>query len=390
LIRLIGIGHLLDRLIACRPEARARPGSLMLSAGLVYYFNSTFTTEPAGDKWDRLRRKLCRRALNEDGEAVPVDRIQGTWFWADIVTNGAAPKVPTALGAPGDLLCSVFDVQTVEDLHLLVGAHGAVAAEPRAPGNPRRTNNRRPNNLTVQDVRVGAPVPRERFDLVARGVMLQPIFQDEPEPRGADLDPESDDEDDDREDHRSIDQIVEDMWTSMPYEVMAQSANERSATAPSYTLLSNAQILQTTTALFNRTDLRGVWDAAYFRVVTEKEWQAICWRLFPDKFFVPTADPFMHYPNMRYWNDWKKVRTRLSLGDVKIVRKELLKRFKTLLWVPRAESDRVWRTSLARKPRHLFRIPPGTANAVSLALNPHVYKESEHILEVGPLPALED
>jgi hypothetical protein len=140
------------------------------------------------------------------------------------------------------------------------------------------------------------------------------------------------------------DLILSKIWRQFPHDIMAQAPNKQSATEGSYLLLDVAERCYASHIDFQKQDLTGVFEAVQARLVKPTEWTGKIMKLyFPVKGFVAKAR-VQNFPKCLYYNMWASLMNRVPDRQEGIVRNELKKKFEGLMWLPYAETDRMWST----------------------------------------------
>ncbi|KAH8069441.1 hypothetical protein BXZ70DRAFT_903075 [Cristinia sonorae] len=159
----------------------------------------------------------------------------------------------------------------------------------------------------------------------------------------------SDGESDDGEDipplgeNDNIDAIVESIWVQMAFDIMYVSPNPKDHRKPAYVLLDQEARTSTTPATFQRSDLTGIFRSVLYRELTSSQWETVVF----DSFFPLPNSAALKRQGFRaasYYKKWHHLMARLRRRDIVVVRNELRRQFRTLLWVPHPDTDRMWRT----------------------------------------------
>ena len=201
------------------------------------------------------------------------------------------------------------------------------------PRNPQRARNRTQKRHKVLE---DAP---QVFNLERQGHLLPPTPRD----LGSDIE-ESDSDDSSNEDvPRGLDRMLDCLLASFWIDILEMSSNQKKATGSCYLVDDLDQDAQKKAdiMIYQNRNLAGV-----FRYIASKrEWRNNFDILWPDQEKIRRGK-VQNYGNMGYykaWNEWTRRSMAQAVTDAK---EELWTIFRTVYWLPYAQSDRVWDSCL--------------------------------------------
>jgi hypothetical protein len=378
-------------LAQCELKYRADEATGALCAVIIFMLNSMFRRESTHRNMVHLRDSAGRHVyeeddpmgLNENSPSVAVEERHGAYFLADVLIrddegNGRdrAPQLPyTSMREIGrDVWLSLLGVSSYSNFQAFFPGVGRPAARQR---NPTRTKNRsqgqtidvdigeghrpraEPRGIRLPDVILGV---RRQHANTQPGLGGAPALQRQVDWHNQDVEAAAEE---------PAASVVEHILRQMPVDVIGCAANGYNAVLGSHVLLDQSLRGEQTLELFQSLDLRGVFDKARVLYMDQRQWQQQFDRYFPRKGWVQPVT-LMHFPGLRYFNKWNNfLANNLNVLHAEQVRKEVKKVFDTLLWVPAAESDRLW-TTRARPIgcKKAFAVPPNLQGpAVQIAVN---------------------
>ena len=170
------------------------------------------------------------------------------------------------------------------------------------------------------------------FNVETRGVQLLPRARDE----GSDLE----DQDEDTEDEEGIDAQLTNLWRQFIKDVLQTVPNRSRGDEDGYCRL-DAEERVVGEDLFKNLCLSDFFNDCQWRVGDQGEWDTVFDHLFPVK---DKARRVQNYNASHYYSKWQDIRRRAEKRSLDTIRKALKTKFKTLLWFPFAQADRIWPT----------------------------------------------
>jgi hypothetical protein len=377
--RLAAIHYVLQDMQASSNSFRSFIPSLTLGALMVYLLDSLFHRPVDGKAELNLLESCCVQVESEPNsdssgsddnwDLVPLMYDQGLYFAADIIQDKFFRLATTACNTMDrDYLSKLYRVNSIEELQqeFLVSQ----AMLPKSASNHTRIPNRRTHTMNVQYLQDETnPPPDINFGLHDRGVELRHVIR----PQGRDVDENSDIDLAEDGTQGNIDDILNDILRQFPYDIFSKGPNHKSSSSGSYLIMQKRDIETSTVDIFKSLDLSGIFETVQVRRVTPKFWdETLFKRFFPDKNVkAKPRGKLQGFPYLTYYTTWISVINRLNTQQVNIVRDSLLKEFSSLHWVPHAQTDRLWATSVM--PSAEWTTYPENATgkpAPQLAINP--------------------
>ena len=219
-----------------------------------------------------------------------------------------------------------------------------------------------------------------RFEMAAMGVQLRPL----PVAEGADVEEfegefraHSDDEQEE-----TVDQTLDRIWTSMPSDVMQLAPNPKNKRLPSHVLLTKEERLNVTWDMFKTLDLRKVFFAVQVRYGNREQWRKAVDLLLPPKGEVIHREGLQNYPNAVYFQSWIAMVPRLNSLAAERVRQEIYRRMEKVMWLPDAQTLRMWQTS--KRPQYIMH-PQGHQEACpAIIINERLRAKREERIRLSP------
>jgi hypothetical protein len=328
-----------------------------------------------------------------NSEVYGVVQTRGTYWLSDIVLDDTVWRVPVSEFLPSDeVLAKCYYENDIENLRDHFGAALNLRLHKERPRNLYRVNNR---TYITDDINYAVEannVERREvgFRLEQEGVRLQP----QPRARGRDVEEynaangggELDDIGNDGV--LGINEKLEDIWRQFPVDLLLNGPNTKSKSEPSHILMTEDERRRSTIDDFKTLDLRNKFHVAFVKHVGPDEWNnALFKRFFPGKDKIHYKGDSQNYALCRYYTKWMNLIAKLTSSDVARVHKALQDEFKTLLWLPYAQSDRIWKTNKRALTLGLTPYgPPGyTKPRVYLAVNIYA-TTTQDILRFSPTP----
>ncbi|KAF9447920.1 hypothetical protein P691DRAFT_781765 [Macrolepiota fuliginosa MF-IS2] len=197
----------------------------------------------------------------------------------------------------------------------------------------------------------------------ARYLPLYVNFTGEPEPnlfnfgnRGRSLPSPAPDDGSDLEDRPShlleggpqtIDDELSMLWRQFVSDLTSKSPNQRGITNPSYLKLNNVERQSGSEDPYKTLHLSDVFTAVHYKTASREEWlRSFDW-LFP-KSGQPTSTAVQNYRQSPYYKQWADLaeRTRSNPKLFKEIRDGMWERIRTWTWMPNAQVDKMWPTSV--------------------------------------------
>jgi hypothetical protein len=347
--RLAALHNVIEGLMNAPAAARSMPPSLMLGSICIYMLNALIYRPAEGKAYENLLECSCQHAtvVNDDyedipedlGDARPVMYDRGLYFVSDVIFD-VAPRLPATRIMDHNLLASLygFPFETFQEVF-----HVAGAREP-AKANSSRMSNRRKTTTDVEHVcDDGDRNSWHTFHLADRGIALQPTMAMKgPDVDFMDVDDESDVDEEQRD--NTLDALLQRCWRQFPYDVFQVSPNKVKRSEGRYVILSRSDLDNVSHDVFKSLDLSAVFDHVQARYCDAGFWgDTIFSRYFPPPEYVQPSG-LQNFRQTKYYNTWNSIMARLSKTDAHRVRKELLKEFNKLMWLPFPGSDRMWQT----------------------------------------------
>ncbi|TFK59274.1 hypothetical protein BDN72DRAFT_746915, partial [Pluteus cervinus] len=134
------------------------------------------------------------------------------------------------------------------------------------------------------------------------------------------------------------------VWRQFLFDVINKVSNKRSASAPSYCRLSQADRTSVTENTYQDRRLSNIFFDCQWRYAEGKEWSNNFDRLWPKK-DAQLRGKVQNYLQMNYYTMWSRLKELAKTEErVEQLRKQIKKRYNKLYWMPLAASDRIWVT----------------------------------------------
>jgi hypothetical protein len=286
-------------------------------------------------------------AVNGDDEDIPEDLEdvrpvmydRGLYFVSDVIFD-VAPRLPATRVMDHDLLASLygFPFETFQEIFHIAGARQPAKA------NSSRMSNRRKTTTDVEYVCDDDDRNDwHTFHLADQGVVLQPTMA----MTGPDVDfMDVDDENTVHEEQgdNTLDSLLQRCWRQFPYDIFQVSPNKVTRSEGRYILLSRSELDNVNHDVFKSLDLSTVFENVQARHCDANFWgETIFRRYFPPPEYVQPSS-LQNFRQTKYYKLWNSIMARLSKTGAHRVRKEMLKEFNKLMWLPFPGSDRMWQT----------------------------------------------
>jgi len=161
-------------------------------------------------------------------------------------------------------------------------------------------------------------------------------------------------------DVEDIDTEISQLWRQFVMDLTCKSPNQRGSTNPSYLKLNEVQRRTGSEAPYHNNRFDEIFTAVYYKDASEKEWEtSFRWLLPPLGHQSSTA--VQNYRQSPYYQKWMQMLEANAQEPAVIerIRKEFWDRIRTWSWIPKAESDKMWPTSVNKPSKRAFiRWPP--------------------------------
>jgi hypothetical protein len=371
-LRVFAIYAVLSRFCTAPPITLRRQPVLRTGAIMVWMLNAHIY-RPGDQRWDlplvaccALQRPQGNNDWEETGiadneELEPAFEVRGAYFVADLVWDNDLFRLP-ALGER-ELDMAQFRAVFNIGFHQLQSAMMSQAITGRtrtlAKNMVKHPRIPRPRNLVMREPLPDNP-PVEDFGLGEAGVTIAANTG----MNGTDIEgglaiP-----------HLDPDAQVGLIWQELFHNIMAVSPNERNG--PSYCTLRAEVINTVTEQLFVSTTLP--FHAVQLKIVDINTWDKILFdRFFPPK--ILRTEGRITLQNFRlctYFAMWETLVADVTPDGLRLIRRQLLERWRNLAWLPYSSVDRMWDTRVAGT-GNFKRLPVGTRGAApKIAINPRL------------------
>ncbi|KAG2062944.1 hypothetical protein BDR04DRAFT_983094, partial [Suillus decipiens] len=114
-------------------------------------------------------------------------------------------------------------------------------------------------------------------------------------------------------------------------------------------LLDSAQRMQAKVDILQSLDLSLIFRQVQYQFISKDNWSNALFKLYFPAKGTPIPKALQQFPSASYYRQWKALMDRLDEDNAKIIQNNNLQWFDKLLWVPHAESDRMWSTKKGSK-----------------------------------------
>lgn len=389
-LRLSALNYILQNLKIAPVNARIWPESLALGAFVVHSINALHQRP---DDYQMHRNLLDVvtyhvRPDNPNGDETQTRGVgyeQGLFFAADMATQDKVWRlIRTARFVNMDIgeIPRLYGFATIGALERGFGHYDI---KTKGKVHPNRVSNRRAQTDAVELLRpeVTAEEQIPEFNLHASGVQVTPRLAIE----GNDIDIEVTLGDNDT---CNVDVIMTSIWRQAPIDIFKTSPNRKRASEPPHTLLSSDQRDAATWSVFQSMDMTDVFGRAYIYQLNPASWAQMCDYYFPPKSAQDLHARAQNWTSMTYLSRWKDLMQRVNPGDAAIIRKEVLRLFSTMKWMPHAKAERLWETKKAKsgkftyypegsqlEPAPHIAVNHGLVRGEAIVIGAHVTEEDE-------------
>ena len=198
----------------------------------------------------------------------------------------------------------------------------------------------------VQDSHEENPI---LFSLHEKGLHLAPMADD----TGSDLDSETSSGSQDEQD---IDHIISDLWHQMVINIKSKAPNQGKAIAPSYLVIDDSERVSPDEVIFHNSNLPDVFCSVWFRKGSKEEWQTSFNCLLPRTLAVRHSN-IQNYRQCRYFKTWMRIldANKDNGRVIDAIRDAFWGRIRQWSWLPNAQVDRIWLTTVRRPNNHGFK-----------------------------------
>jgi hypothetical protein len=362
---------------------------------------------PADGTAERLVAKCCGRrehkGINSDEEEdeegdqeededdvhglVPVMLNHGLYFLAGLSQDEGcgAIRLTRALTAPNEALGFFYQSSSLAEIQMNFN----VTTSRRPKGyNTKRIPKRFKEKADIRKYVPSEEMVNPGFDLSDMGIALAEVAR----ATGPDILPLDDMTSiapDNGYDMTDLNTHLSVIMNGLPLAVFTQGPNNKAAHKPAHLLWNETQRTSATLETLKHTDFTGIFSRIVFKVLSAKEWQGMHF----DRYFPPKGRELpaslQNFPTCPYFVAWRELMESTTPEDSVTIRKQVLKQFVKLHWLPLAESDRMWNTR--RKVKAGFIHLPRDTNepTVILAIN-GMQTSAENVVLRQQLSAVDD
>lgn len=142
-----------------------------------------------------------------------------------------------------------------------------------------------------------------------------------------------------------LDHRLTEWWRAFLIEILQLSPNRREAHKGPYIKLTDEQRQNATVEVFQEQRLSKIFDDCAWSVVNTAEWKVNFDRLWPPKEYQLNGKA-QGFNRASWYINWFHFRQSPDVSNetVELARNQIWQLFKNLYWMPKAESDRLWRT----------------------------------------------
>jgi len=390
--RLAAIQIVVERLSRAPPEARIWKESLILGAVTVYMHNALIYRPAEGARETELVETACQHELptgeftaesdTDDAETVPVISARGLYFLSDLVDD-KSPRLPRVRTMDEHSLAGLYGASCLADIFSIFKQSG-----PRGQtgeSHPGRVPNRCRKTMDIRYTHED-PMVVETNELRVDGVRVR----DRMRMQGRDADMVIDDYIDQHFTSTDPDELIATVMAQFPVDVFELSPNHMAHSEGAHTLMSARRRDKVSMDIFHSYDLRGIFDKIQYSVINEERLKRF---IFP-RFFPPKGKilpkSLQNFRKSTYFGTWRDLMDRVSNHDAERIRDYVFSKFRLFRWLPYAQSDRMWATSVMKTKS--WKMVPSTPKSAcpQLAFIDRYWLKESRTLQVGPDPAIID
>ena len=315
---------------------------------LVWQINALNSRPAGGQHYRAIEELIYPQQRNDDGDlefCIP----WGITFISQIVTGTASPRLANDMTLSPHVVEALtkgkISYETVEFRHAPV-----MARQPKS--KTIDIHNRQPITPAIE-----VPEDVEQFDVEAVGAILPN---------------ENPDSDDDDGSNAGLNEQITALWSQFLSDLLIKAPNPRRGV----TRYCHLEIWEKETAgerAFKNPNLATVWNIVAWRKASPREWSMVFNYFFPQE--IPDYAPStQNYTQCRWLQQWGKMLTKMNYNSIKITRDALRRSFDQLLWIPAAQSGRIWDTKAHSS---FTRYPPDNSNswvAPKIFINPALWR----------------
>ncbi|KAJ3553896.1 hypothetical protein NP233_g12541 [Leucocoprinus birnbaumii] len=204
----------------------------------------------------------------------------------------------------------------------------------------RSTMSKRPLTLPYVS-KTGAPEP-DLFDTAGDVKLPGPAYDD-----GSDL--EAEEPEGFEIEKQPLDARLSHLWRQFVSDVTSKSPAPRKRTEPSYLKITEDQRTSASEEMYKNIRLDKIFRCVYYKIGSKEDWRASFDCMFPPVGFQ-TSSSIQSYPTCQYFKTWMRMLedNRYSGKEIEKIREIFFDRVFKWTWMPRAEADRMWPTSVAK------------------------------------------
>lgn len=329
-----------------------------MGAVAIWMLNATIY-RPGAQSWDIMLSERCVRRVQDEAGTIRLDLSgKGAYFVAAVQYDGGVYRLPF-LG-PREMTANNFQkvfnmaLYQVQSEILEQARRGVVLAMARNKEKPFRR--RQPRQVVTRPSHP-EDIPLVELNLVEAGVVLNPNIG----MSGVDIDADAEREPVEND----IENRVGELWRTMFHNIIALAPSPKNANEPSYCTITNQDTI-------DRVDERRFaskqlpFRRAVLKGVSHQKWRGLFNLFFPATIH---GKPPQGFCAAGYYAMWRGVLTDTAPAHLAIIRRKLLDKWRDLLWVPNAATDRMWDTRVATN--GVFkRLGSEVGPAPQIAINP--------------------
>ncbi|KAJ3564156.1 hypothetical protein NP233_g8478 [Leucocoprinus birnbaumii] len=146
-----------------------------------------------------------------------------------------------------------------------------------------------------------------------------------------------------------LDTRLSHLWRQFVSDVTSKSPSPRKRTEPSYLKLTDDQRTSGSDEIYRTIRLDKIFRCVYYKFGTEEDWRASFDCMFPPVGFQ-TSSSTQTYGTCQYFRTWLEMleENRFNCKEIEKIRDLFFARVFKWDWMPKAEADRMWATSVAK------------------------------------------
>ncbi|KAL5537284.1 hypothetical protein ACEPAF_1107 [Sanghuangporus sanghuang] len=339
--RLQALMHLTEWILKSPRKEVLDPEVLTLIAATAYMNNGLCARPEEGDRWDGLKWAILRHDNDEDLQQEVALCPFGLFFIRSIDFNGCCPHLGQGRICHRDDLARLFGQKTYSDVLKLITT--SLSIEPPRPANHPETRTNKQAKTAGVDLEEDDPI----FDVESFGIVL-------PSMKGTTV----------REitDHAiegynayedSSNFAATKLWKLFFANMGEKFWVRRQKSEEPYVKMPQSPV---TEAFFKEINLTCCFNCVGFRTSTREAWNSCFDNLFLDSMMTPpNRKGCQNYYQMEFYTLYLEIRESMVAGGrekremFSKYRAELKKRFDRLVWVPFAEKNRLFTSSVNKR-----------------------------------------